>query len=200
MFNTDEKIVLASQSPRRLQILRQVGIEPIVRPVDIEESAPAGLRDICDTPMLLAKAKMHAAEINDGEIVIAADTVVISPDNEILGKPQDRADAERMLRALSGREHRVVTGFAIKDNITKISDRVVTRVIMDEIEEQDLQSYLDTNEPYDKAGAYAIQGLGAEFVSGIDGDYYNVMGLPINIILKVLNIYFRPGRYGKTAE
>lgn len=192
-----DKIVLASASPRRLELLRQIGIEPEVRPVNVDESAPEGLKDICDTPMILAKRKAEGLFVNPGEIVITADTVVISPDNEILGKPKDREDAARMLRALSGKTHRVVTGFCVRDLVTKISDRVVTEVSFAELDDEDIGRYLDTDEPYDKAGAYAIQGRGATFVTGINGDYSNVVGLPLYVINQVLSIYFREGRYGE---
>lgn len=191
----EEKIVLASASPRRLELLRLVGVEPTVRPVNIDESLPEGLRDICDAPMLIAKRKSEACVCAPGELVIAADTIVISPDGEVMGKPKDRADASRMLHALSGRTHRVSTGFSITDGVTKISDRVVTEVTFGELLDEEIDEYLDTDEPYDKAGAYGIQGKAAVFVSDIKGDYFNVVGLPLFAIDRVIKTFFKTGRY-----
>lgn len=173
-------IVLASASPRRRELLTKMGIRSFtVLPARTEEpfdpSLPPGqaLQHIA-----LGKARDTASRVPAGDIVVAADTLVFL-DGVPLGKPRDIRDAERMLRALSGREHLVVTGMAVLRGGEWRCDHAVTRVRFLPLTEEMIRWYLSTGEPMDKAGAYGVQGMGGLLVDTIDGDYYNVVGLPI---------------------
>ncbi|MBQ2177801.1 MAG: septum formation inhibitor Maf [Oscillospiraceae bacterium] len=180
-------IVLASQSPRRQELLRRMGIEhfSVVVP-NTDESYPAGL-SAQETVSLIARKKADAAArlASPDDIVITADTMVFL-DDERLGKPHDEADALRMLTELSGRAHTVCTGVTVRrgDNLECFT--VSTEVYFRSASRQELLGYIATGEPMDKAGAYGIQGLGALFIERINGDYYNVMGLPIEALGRVL--------------
>ncbi|MBQ1602733.1 MAG: septum formation inhibitor Maf [Oscillospiraceae bacterium] len=180
-------IVLASQSPRRQELLRRMGIEhfSVVVP-NADESYPAGL-SAQETVSLIARKKADAAArlASPDDIVITADTMVFL-DDERLGKPHDEADALRMLTELSGRAHTVCTGVTVRrgDNLECFT--VSTEVYFRSASRQELLGYIATGEPMDKAGAYGIQGLGALFIERINGDYYNVMGLPIEALGRVL--------------
>ena len=180
-------IVLASQSPRRQELLRRMGIEhfSVVVP-NADESYPAGL-SAQETVSLIARKKADAAALlaSPDDIVITADTMVFL-DDERLGKPHDEADALRMLTELSGRAHTVCTGVTVRrgDNLECFT--VSTEVYFRSASRQELLGYIATGEPMDKAGAYGIQGLGALFIERINGDYYNVMGLPIEALGRVL--------------
>ena len=180
-------IVLASQSPRRQELLRRMGIEhfSVVVP-NADESYPAGL-SAQETVSLIARKKADAAArlASPDDIVITADTMVFL-DDERLGKPHDEADALRMLTELSGRAHTVCTGVTVRrgDNLECFT--VSTEVYFRSASRQELLGYIATGEPMDKAGAYGIQGLGALFIERISGDYYNVMGLPIEALGRVL--------------
>ena len=178
---SSHKIVLASASPRRSELLSRVGIEFEVIPSNIPEEPLHG-----ETPsehvMRLAfqKASEVAGMAGEGRWVIGSDTVVII-DGEILGKPEDRADAMSMLKKLSGREHKVVTGYSIL-NISsgkEVKRAVETAVKFKDLADNEIEGYVDSGEPMDKAGAYAIQGLGSFMVEGIVGSYSNVVGLPV---------------------
>ncbi|WP_072912271.1 Maf family protein [Pseudobutyrivibrio xylanivorans] len=179
------KIVLASNSPRRKELLAQAGIEFIVDPADIDEvtseTFPAKVVEDLSRQKALAVAGKHK-----GEIVLAADTVVAF-DDKILGKPKDEEDAFRMLTELSGRAHQVYTGVTIVDaggEVKTFSE--CTEVTMYENSPEAIRSYIASKEPIDKAGAYGIQGLGAVLVKGIEGDYNNVVGLPLAKVYRVL--------------
>ena len=179
------KIVLASGSPRRKELLSQAGIDFIVDPADIEENTkeilPNKVVEDLSRQKALAVYKKH-----EGEIVLAADTVVAF-DDKILGKPKDEDDALKMLLELSGREHQVYTGVTIvreDGGITTFSE--CTTVLMYENTEAAIRDYIASKEPMDKAGAYGIQGLGAVLVKGIKGDYNNVVGLPLAKVYRVL--------------
>ena len=179
------KIVLASGSPRRKELLTQAGIEFIVNPADIEEntkeSLPAKVVEDLSRQKALAVAEKHK-----GETVLAADTVVAF-DDKILGKPKDEEDAFRMLTELSGRTHQVYTGVTIVREDGSISTfSECTEVTMYENSPEAIRSYIASKEPMDKAGAYGIQGLGAVLVKEIKGDYNNVVGLPLAKVYRVL--------------
>ena len=180
-------IVLASQSPRRQELLRRMGIEhfSVVVP-NADESYPAGL-SAQETVALIARKKADAAALlaAPDDIVITADTMVFL-DDERLGKPRDEADALRMLTELSGRAHTVCTGVTVRQRDRLECFTVSTEVFFRAATEQELRGYIATGEPMDKAGAYGIQGLGSLFIEGIHGDYYNVMGLPIEALGRVL--------------
>jgi septum formation protein len=171
-------LVLASASPRRRDLLQLLGLRFEVRPAEADETprpdeAPAAL------VRRLATAKAAAVVSGTGdEVVIAADTVV-EVDGATLGKPADPDDAAAMLRRLSGRTHRVLTGLAVRHGAGAATAVVVTAVSFTALTEADIAWYVATGEPLDKAGAYAIQGAGGVFVERIDGSYHNVVGLPL---------------------
>ena len=174
------KIILASQSPRRRELLSRIGIThfdvlPAQGEEHIDHSLPAGL-------LVEALARQKAAEIAacapPDAVIIAADTVV-ALDNEILGKPHTAQEAAEMLQKLSGRQHTVYTGVAVRQNDTELVEREAAQVHFRPLSPQEIRAYIATGEPMDKAGAYGVQGYGCLFVEGIVGDYYNVMGLPV---------------------
>ena len=173
------QMILASASPRRRELLSALGLEFEVCPAIGEEHPVPGLSG-GETAKRLSRAKcLEVAAGADGEdVVIAADTVVCL-DDEILGKPADEQDAERMLKALSGRDHRVFTGVTVARGGRVLSDYEETAVHFRPLTEREIAAYIATGEPMDKAGAYGIQGRAALFVRGIEGDYFNVMGLPL---------------------
>jgi len=185
------KLILASSSPRRAEILRHAGIHFEVFPANVDESplpresAPNHVRRLA-----LAKAR-RAAEVAARKgrpaIVIGADTVVVAG-GKILGKPGDLPTARRMLRLLSGRTHTVLTGIAvlqIPDGVEKV-DVEKTRVRFAKLSEKEIDSYLMTGEPYHKAGAYAIQGIAGRYVTRVEGCYFNVVGLPLARLYSLL--------------
>lgn len=186
-------IVLASGSPRRIEIMRAHGIEPLVMPADIEENIPK-VHGMCETVMFLAlkKAQDVAGRLSsladcteEGSIIVAADTIVYK-DGEIMGKPADRADAFRMLDKLRNDFHYVVTGVALLSygrQLTRVFAEV-TKVYFEDYQDSELEAYLDTDEAYDKAGAYAIQGYFAKHIDHIEGSYDNVIGFPWDRIEK----------------
>ncbi|HET9229561.1 MAG TPA: Maf family protein [Thermoanaerobaculia bacterium] len=164
--------MLASGSPRRRELLEGLGLRFRVRPVDLDESPLPGEAPR-DYVLRLALEKA-TARVEPGELVLAADTTVVV-DGEILGKPQDDEDARRMLRLLSGRDHSVLTGIALGD-AAEVDE---TRVRFAPLSDAEIDWYVATGEPRDKAGAYAIQGLGSLFVESVEGNYWNVVGLPV---------------------
>ncbi len=181
MYNsTKHHIVLASGSPRRQELLRRIGIESfdVVVP-DADESCPAGL-SARETVAHIARAKAEAARALTAaeDIVITADTMVFLGD-ERLGKPRDEADALRMLTELSGNRHTVCTGVTVRQGDRLKCFTVSTDVYFRPVREAELRAYIACGEPMDKAGAYGIQGRGALLVERIDGDFFNVMGLPV---------------------
>jgi len=186
------KIILASSSPRRAEILRKLGIkfevkEPIYEPKLLEGTPEEMVKFAA-----LEKARQVAGFYNEG-IVIAADTIVVV-DGEILGKPRNEEEAKKFLRKLSGKVHKVYTGIAVIDVATnrKVVDVSISEVKFKELSEEEIEFYVKTGEPLDKAGAYAIQGIGAIFVKWIKGDYYGIVGLPVNKLYKLFqNLKFK---------
>jgi septum formation protein len=173
-------LILASQSPRRSEILRKAGISFVVRPANVDESLlPAELPEAYVQRVALQKAA--AVEAEPADVVLGADTVVVI-DGQILGKPRDHADALRMLETLSGRDHKVLTGICLRHGADAILDLATTRVWFHALLHQDLEDYVATGEPMDKAGAYAIQGLASKFIQRIEGSHANVVGLPIELV------------------
>lgn len=172
------RIVLASQSPRRQELIANITEDFEVVVSKAEEILPEGIAPEA-VPAYLAclKAEAVAADRPD-DTVIGADTVVIL-DGEILGKPRDKDDAVRMLRALSGRVHTVVTGCAVYQGGSRITFSELTRVEFYPLGDREILEYIATGEPFDKAGAYGIQGRGCVLVKRIEGDFFNVMGLPV---------------------
>ena len=186
------EVILASASSRRLDLLRQIGIEPVVRPADVAEDRRPG-EDPCAHVTRLAEHKgrtvARSLERSDAvRVVLAADTVVVS-DDEPLGKPRDPHDARAMLRRLSGRSHDVLTSTWVSRTDQRRTEQSLerTRVHFRCYPEELIRWYVDTGEPMDKAGAYAIQGHGALLVEGIEGSWTNVVGLPVEKIPALLN-------------
>lgn len=179
-------IVLASASPRRQELLRSAGISFTVQPADIDETPRAGEapRDCAER---LAREKALAVfRIRPPEYVLGADTIVVI-DGMILGKPRDVGDARRMLRLLAGRTHSVITGVCVfGPAATETTASETTLVTMCELSDDEIRDYVATGEPMDKAGAYAIQGLASRWISRIEGDYSNVVGLPVALVYRML--------------
>ena len=173
-------IILASASPRRRELLERVGVTDFtVAAPNVDESVEPGLSpaDMVET-LSLRKARAAAQNARPDELIIAADTVV-ALDGAVLGKPRDRDGAFAMLSALSGREHRVYTGVTVLRGDKAVTEHEETAVTFRALSPDEVLGYIATGEPLDKAGAYGIQGVGALLVSGIRGDYRNVMGLPV---------------------
>jgi septum formation protein len=178
------KLVLASRSPRRAELLRAAGIDFTVRVADIDETPRSG-----ELPgeyvLRLAEEKALAVAAAVDEIILAADTTVVLGD-EILGKPESALDAARMLRALSGQRHDVITGICLKRGTEVVRDMTTTAVWFAPLDESEIADYVGSGEPMDKAGAYAIQGVASRFVDRIEGSYANVVGLPVALIYRHL--------------
>ena len=188
-----KRIILASNSPRRKELLAGLGLPFEVRVLqDIDESYPADL-SVSDVALYIAgkKADAYRAVVKTDELIITADTVVIVGD-EILGKPVDEADAVRMLQLLSGRTHQVTTGVCLLTATNEHRFSVTTDVTFKALSDEEIHYYVDTYKPFDKAGAYGIQEwIGYIGVTGLRGSYYNVMGLPVQRIyeaIRTLNI------------
>ncbi len=182
-----EKIILASQSPRRKQLLEwaEVAFEVIVK--ETEETFPESL-PIPDVPVYIARQKALAIknEANGHRIILAADTVVVL-NNRIIGKPKDRKDALQILSALSGNHHQVITGVVLIKGDKEITFSQNTDVKFHHLTIDQLSFYVDKYKPYDKAGAYAIQEwIGVVGIETINGDFYNVMGLPVSRVVRAL--------------
>jgi nucleoside triphosphate pyrophosphatase len=177
------KVVLASQSPRRRDLLTLIGIVHDVRPANIDESYLPGEAPLGHAERLArTKAETIAAP---GAVTIGSDTIVVV-DGDVLGKPRDEAEAGRMLRRLSGRSHVVITGVAARWNGRTLSGAEQVDVTFRSLSDADIRAYISTGEPMDKAGAYGIQGFGATLVERVDGDYFAVMGLPLNRLVRLL--------------
>jgi len=178
-------LVLASASPRRQELLRNAGIPFEVQPAHIlEDPLPGELAKDCAERLAREKA-LAAAKQRTGDVVLGADTVVVV-DGQILGKPVDGADAARMLRMLSGREHLVITGVCLVVGGQWSVASETTSVAFSEITDKEIADYVATGEPMDKAGAYAIQGIASRWIPRIEGDYSNVVGLPVALVWRML--------------
>ncbi|MDR1880036.1 MAG: Maf-like protein [Tannerellaceae bacterium] len=181
-------IILGSQSPRRRELLAGLGIAFEVRPMPgVDESYPASL-DKEEIPVYIAanKAKAYSSVLQPNELLITADTLVWI-DGRILGKPTDRADAAAMLRLLAGNTHHVITGVCLTTREKTVTFSVTSTVRMASLSKEDIDYYIDTFRPYDKAGAYGIQEwIGYVAVEAINGSFYNVMGLPIQRVYQEL--------------
>jgi nucleoside triphosphate pyrophosphatase len=184
--------VLASASPRRRALLGELTPDFVVWPADIDERLDPERLDDSLATLAIDKARAAAARC-PGAIVLAADTVVVI-DGDVLGKPVDASDARAMLRRLAGREHRVLTAVAVLDTRTgRTATRVVTsRVTMKPYDAAEIERYVVSGEPLDKAGAYAIQGLGGALIEGVVGSYSNVVGLPIEATRALLQAFDVP--------
>ena len=178
-------LVLASASPRRKELISFISSDVMIYPADVDESFSEDI-SAESVPEILAVRKAKAVSEKFPEYtVIGSDTSVIV-DGIILGKPVDKADAKRMLHLLSGKTHKVITGCAIFKNGRSVSFSETTEVTFYPLTDKEIDDYVDTNEPMDKAGAYGIQGYGSLLIKGINGDYFNVVGLPVAKLNKVL--------------
>ena len=187
MAHCNKRLILASGSPRRRELLDKFGINYEILPAQGEESAPPELTPGERVKALAAqKAEEVAQRLNDPAAVILAADTLVELDGEVLGKPGTAERAQVMLRALSGREHRVHTGVCICRGRRAAATVETTVVHFSPIAEDDLCAYVRTPEPYDKAGAYAIQGHAALWCAGIEGCYYNIMGLPVHRTAQLL--------------
>jgi septum formation protein len=190
------KIVLASQSPRRKQLLEWAEVDFDVLTRETDESWPEGM-PVEEIPIHIAREKARSVmqldlynRYDQGVPVLAADTIVVLG-NEILGKPRDAEHALTMLKALSGQKHKVITGVVIVNHEKEIRFSDVTEVDFHSIPEEDLRYYVEKFEPFDKAGAYAIQEwIGVVGIKAITGDFYNVMGLPVSRVIRILHEEF----------
>lgn len=179
------RLVLASASPRRRELLELAGLDPVVVPADVDEAALPG-EDPVAYVARVARAKADGAPVAGGAVVVAADTTVVL-DGHRLGKPRDAQDAVAMLRRLQGRGHLVLSGVAVLRPGGQIAQTVVTtQVVMAPLSREAIDAYVATGEPLDKAGSYGIQGRGAAFVARIDGSWTNVVGLPLVETLDLL--------------
>lgn len=174
-------LILASQSPRRRELLERAGIPFTVRPSGVPEQPGPG-ESAADYVRRLSREKASSVE---GEFVLGADTVVVV-DDEILEKPEDEAHAVAMLRKLSGRAHSVLTGLYLKRGAQSYSEICETKVYVSDLSDGEIKDYVASREPMDKAGAYGIQGLASKFVHRIEGDYNNVVGLPVSLVYSLL--------------
>jgi len=177
-------LVLASQSPRRSEILRQAGIPFVVRASPVDENPLEGEQPGAYV-LRVAEMKARAAAAGPHETVLGADTTVVI-DGEMLGKPSGPDDARRMLERLSGRRHEVITGLCLKRGAEVQRDRAATQVWFVPMTAAEIEAYVASGEPMDKAGAYAIQGLASKFIERIDGCYFNVVGLPVARVYRLL--------------
>lgn len=186
-ISNDYPLVLASSSPRRKRLLVQVGLPFRVLPGDVDENHGKGDDPEAITRLLAKKKALAVCEDAGAHWILGADTIVVLGDM-ILGKPADREEARSMLLALGGREHRVITGFCVLDPHSRPAhlEAVTTLVRMKGLSAKEIEAYIDTGEPFGKAGSYAIQGVGAFLIEAISGSYTNVVGLPVCAVIKSL--------------
>jgi len=181
------KIILASRSPRRQELMSELGLKFEIVTRDYDESFPDGLSGN-EIALYVAKAKasVFKNEVAENEIVIAADTIVWC-NNEVLGKPVDKTDAIRILKEISGNTHEVITGVSLLSSKKQITFSVATKVTFEVLSDEEIDYYIDNYNPYDKAGAYGIQEwIGITACSRIEGSYFNVVGLPVQRLYKEL--------------
>ena len=171
------ELILASQSPRRKELLGFFGLPFVIRVADIDETMDK-TASAYDEVARVSREKAMAVERARGDIVVAADTIVVC-ENKVLGKPHSQEEAMQMLRLLSGRDHQVMTGMTVLRDEKCLSCTQVTDIHFRELSQKEIEAYVATGEPMDKAGAYGIQGGAALFAEKMVGDYYNVMGLPV---------------------
>lgn len=190
-----KKIILASSSPRRKKLLEKIGLKFKIVPSSLNEEVEQNLTPAKLVKSLSLQKAKDIAKREKNAIIIAADTMVFLGD-EIIGKPKNKTHARQILKSLSGKFHFIITGFTIinsADNKT-ITRSVKTTVYMKKMTNQEIDDYIKTEEPLDKAGAYGIQGLGGKFIAKIKGDYFNVVGLPLPALIKSLKKF---GIHGK---
>jgi septum formation protein len=182
-----KKIILASASPRRRELLSKIGLKFSIEKSNIREDLDLKLNPKQLAEMLSYRKACKISKKYSNAVIIAADTLVVL-NNKIIGKPKNPKDAAKILNKLSGKAHSVITAFTIIDTKTNksVTKSVETKVFMKKLTEEEIKYYVNTEEPSDKAGAYAIQGFGGIFIEKIDGDYYNVVGLPLTALIREL--------------
>lgn len=179
MIDFNKKVILASASPRRQELIKLIFNSVEILPADCDETLPEGIRARAAVEYLSKIKNEASAKLTDKEnLIISADTVVAVGD-EILGKPVDKEDARRMIKLLSGKVHQVYTGVTLSLNGKKKTFSEKTDVEFFALTEEEIEEYVNSSEPYDKAGGYGIQGKAGLLVKGINGDYYNVVGFPV---------------------
>ncbi len=183
-------LILASQSPRRRELLGLTGLPFVVRVADIDETMDPG-KDPFDEVARVSRLKALAVDREPGDVVIAADTIVVC-EGRVLGKPRDEEDAFRILQLLSGRHHEVMTGMTVLHDAEIITHTEVTKIHFRPLHPAEIRAYIASGEPMDKAGAYGIQGGAALFADQMEGDYYNVMGLPVCRLAMILRSFSLP--------
>ncbi len=184
------RLILASASPRRQELIALISDNVLCSPSGVEEVIPEGTK-VMEIALCLARQKAKAvAESYPDDVVIGCDTAVILGD-EVLGKPKDKDDARRMMKALSGKVHQVVTGCALCKEGRTEGFSCITDVEFFELSDSEIEEYISSEEPYDKAGGYGIQGKASLFVKGIKGDYFNVVGLPVSELNRRLRSFLR---------
>lgn len=186
-MHMNRKVILASGSPRRKTLLEWAEVSFVVVVKPTQETYPLGMQ-VAEVPVHIARQKAHAiaSDATDNELVIAADTIVVLG-SEIIGKPKDRADAVAILSKLSGSTHRVITGVVILDGNKETAFADSTTVHFHKLTQAQIEFYVDKYAPYDKAGAYAIQEwIGVVGIKSVEGDFYNVMGLPVSRVMQAL--------------
>lgn len=195
------KLVLASKSPRRVELFEKYGLSALVCPAKVDETLPEGIKTPAEAVKFLAhlKATNIAQKFTCDEIIIAADTLV-SIDNKLLGKPKDRGEAYNMVKLLSGRTHEVISGICVISGEKIVCDSVTTQVLFRELSDRDILNYIDCNDCYDKAGGYGIQSIAGVFVKEIKGDYYNVVGLPMTRLFEILDEDFGYYAFGNLCK
>lgn len=180
-----KSIILASQSPRRKELLEKTGCSFIIEAADIDETIDQS-KPLTDEILRLSRSKAaHILQRHPDSLVIGSDTIV-TIDGNVLGKPADKNDAMEMLRSLSGRTHQVITGLCILSSQKEYLFVSVNDVSFAVLTEDEIEKYVNTGEPMDKAGAYAIQGIASRYITGINGDYYAIMGLPLCAVYEEL--------------
>lgn len=182
-MSEQHKVILASASPRRSELLKLAEIKYDICLKNVDETIPEGTEPGLAAELTATKKASAVAEINEDAIVIGADTIVVL-DGKILGKPKDKDDAYYMLRSLSGREHEVITGVCLMLNRKATTFHCVSKVKFYSLSEEEIRHYILSGEPMDKAGSYGIQGKGCVLVESIEGDYFNIVGLPISRVVR----------------
>jgi len=185
IFQTLKPLVLASKSPRRQELLKALGLEFEVVPSRFQEPPPGSAPPTKYVRFLAAAKAREVADRRPEKVILAADTIVVL-DDQILGKPKDQEEAQRMLKGLSGRAHQVYTGYTILYKGLQICKVVTTEVVFKRLSPREIRAYLATGEPMDKAGAYAIQGLASYMVQEVRGSVTNVIGLPLTEVVEDL--------------
>ncbi len=194
LLNLKVPFILASKSPRRRRLLTQLGFDFKIMPADIEEEN-VDIRDPAEfvTSLALAKAEAIAANLDQKAVILGSDTTVVI-DGEMINKPADKEEAYRMLKSLSGRTHTVYTGIALVESVTGrfVTDLQKTDVHFRDLDDDEINAYIDTGSPMDKAGAYGIQDdFGAVFVDNIEGCYYNIVGLPLELFYRKMKEFLK---------